>query len=667
MTNLDLYFRLSYHLDNSPKDISFMDLVGNPAGVTYDSLLATAPNGETHANISGIFRLASPAGIFYGGTAYSANDFSTPDIDGATDTWYKDGTLLPLSGTMPICGNYTFDYKAGLTLLGTFNGSILHGGSNQFEVTGDYTTLLGTSPSGLKVQIYSAGAPTGHEGTYDISAISFAAGSSWFNVASAPGLYAADPNDRVRVIFTQSKSYNYCYTRPTADINTAFSCIYSQYAVEDSADYKQVFLGTTITPSVSRAWSIDVPVSYSATPVTGSLNPFTIGYGTPVLGGKNLWSGDYKPSLTTSLTYILATWGAYNWIVVYDMFNTTLDSQTLVCDNCLCNLSQCITNLYTKWESYIDKNPSKAEQLQEKIIGVLYNWLQYQFAERCGQDTRIFCTAIKDIVISEDCQCDTTTTVSQEIVPVALQPVFGSSCCRITFGNALPASPTLGDTLVFNATTGSYTIWDVYWYDGSAWQFQGNLKGATGATGSAGAAGANGADGVDGSPVVFDNTLETPTQVTAGIYTLFTGMDSGTLTDLTAVGDKYVVNSHFECEDPIYSGQVKFMIDSPLTDIIYSTIGGTPVIEQSFYGLTYHIFVKATFTVIDVAAKKFHIQFEVTQTDSFFNATTSTAMAYTIQATTAAINSFVIKAFGKSDGSHWVSCNQLSVVFEKKI
>ena len=60
--------------------------------------------------------------------------------------------------------------------------------------------------------------------------------------------------------------------------------------------------------------------------------------------------------------------------------------------------------------------------------------MQYQQAERCGEDIAPYCAAITQIVLSENCQCNTGSVISEEVIPLALQVVGGSGCCGVTFG-----------------------------------------------------------------------------------------------------------------------------------------------------------------------------------------------------------------------------------------
>ena len=660
MDNSVLRFALGFY--NNTQKISFTDLLGSPAGATYDTLLSTAPNSESHLDIVGIARMTSPSGVFYGGTAYNANDFSSPDITGSV--WTKGSISLPLSGSSVMCGNYLFDYKIGLNLLGTFSG---YNSGNYFAMTGNYVPLLGATPTGLKLQVYSASTPTGHEGTYDIVGVQTLAGDTQFIVSGAPSPYSADPNDRVRIIFTSAgKTYNYCYTQPSPSINISSSCVFSQLTVEDVETYVTKFGSVSVTPTVTRAWSITAPSTYSASPVTGTTNPFTIGYGTSVLGGKNLWSGVYDAQLTTGLSFNVEQWDAYWWIVVYDSIVSTA-AETVTCDTCYCNLRACYENMLNKWKGYMgltgnSPNFAKADDLGTQVLLVNALWMDFELAERCGADIRAICAEIKAIIVANDCQCqDPSTVVSQEIVPIALQTISGSGCCKVTFGSGgsgLPSSPILGDVHYFNATGGAYTEGDIYWYNGSAWVFQYNNIGATGATGATGASGSNGSDGV---AVVFDNTLETPVQRTNNTFGQFTGMTSGALTNLSTVGSKYVVDAVFTTENPVYGGQVKINIDGIDIPI---TVYGTTTNELTFSGDIYWFFVTLEFTLIDLATNKFSIKWKVNSCPANLFVIGSLEAITTQTVTNYA--SVTFSALGKSDGTHYVSCQQLSVKYYNK-
>ena len=648
MTNNDLRFSVDFYL--STKVMKFTDLIGTPSGSGYDTLLSAAPNGETNVNIKGITRLNGPAGVFYANTGFGSSDFTSPDI--SSSGWNKSSVSLPVAGSDVMCGNYNFEYLVQLELLGTFGGY-----NAKFKVAGDYTTLLGTSPTGLKFSVFGGS----HTGQYTITSLSYdaGAGETWFVVSSPPSTFTPDLGEGCGILFTTSKPYAYCYTQPVPTVDVSSSCVFSQLTSEDTTSYDVKFNGVNITPAVSRAWNINCPSTYSSTPVTGTSNPFIIGYGTPTLAGANIWTGDYVSTLQSIFTYSVESWGIYTWFIVHDEIVSTTP-HTVKCDTCFCNLFDCVKNLFTKYQTQLNDNPSAARLTEAKIIQVLDNWMMFQMAERCGESTQEFCAAITAIIVGENCQCaPSSTTESVEVVPLALQVVPGGGGSQITLsdGNTpLPATPSTGDTHIFTSTGTVASEGDVYWYNGS-WTFQLNIMGATGATGATGAPGAAGTNGV---AVVFDNTLETPTQITASSFLTFTGMTTGAITNLTNDGDKLVVNASFGCESPVYNGQVKLTIDG--SDISIPIYGGTGTYHE-FNGNTWHFYLTLEITLVDKANDKISIRYSVRPTDYYL---LSPAVGETVvNVTLSDYTSLTINAEGKGDGTHYVSCQQLSVTYYK--
>lgn len=449
----------------------------------YNALL-TGYN-ETSDNIDGIFKAQSPSGVFYGGTAYNNNDFTSPDVVGVTTDWDKSGISLPLSGSDIMCGVYTFSYKPRLTLVDTFSGFDA-GGYFKVTSTKDYSTLFGAAPVGMKLQIYNTNGVTTNEGTYDLTAVTFATTYTKFYVSGTPSTFTPDADDHISIIFETSNTFTYCYESPTTDIDSESSCIYSTLKFTDSSVYDVLFTGYgTITPTATRAWSIQCPSAYSASPVTaGSVNPLIIGYGTSYNSGADIWTGNYIGQLTSTLTYAVDTWGTgVYWVLVYDSIVSSTTA-AVECDTCFCDIKQCVVNLYNRYLGYLNTNPTKALQLAGYLLRINSAWTLYGMEERCGGNYTTWCNEISAIVVSENCQCVTDTSVSKEVVPLSLQISGTGSCdCGITFGTGVagfPLTPTDGDTHIFNATGGGYTLGDIYYYTSGAWVFQFNTIGAAG-------------------------------------------------------------------------------------------------------------------------------------------------------------------------------------------
>jgi hypothetical protein len=657
MLNTDLRFSIGFFRGNSPKDMTITDLLGYPAGASYNTLLGTLPGGETKSNIVGVARASGPAGVFYN-AGYGTLDFSAPIINGSTNDWLQASIALPLSGSEILCGTYSFDYAIRVNVLSSLIGYNVAG---YFEISGNYVSLIGAAPTEVRIQIYGGT----HSGTYTITSATYDAGTGYTRVvvSGPPSSFTADLGEACGIVFYVSKSYAYCYTPATLDIDAESSCIFSTLTATDDTTYPVAFNGTTITPTITRAWSITGPSSYCATAVTGSGNPFVIGYGTVVHGGANIWTGDYLVQLTSTLVYDVETWGVYNWFIVNDSIVSTT-THNVACESCFCDLKQCVENLFTKYREALGNNKAEADRLSSKVMKVLEYWMLYMMAERCGTTYSEYCAAIQAIVLGEDCQCDTSdTSVSTEVVPLALMVSPSSTGCKITFGAAgdgFPTGPVTGDMHIFNTTAGSYTMFDVYWYNGSSWVLQGNIKGATGA---AGAAGADGADGSDGTSIVY-SSLSTNSTTNVAYTTLKT---SGSLTNLNANGDTYEFQTLCSTSAIIkVSDYIKIQIDS--LDLNFNVVPYCPatVVEHWFCGNCKTITINGTLTVTDYAAKTAYLVLEVDYLDSNGDLIKkSDIMCYTV--TTSALNNIAISVLGHIGATGSVTCLSLIVKFLNKI
>ena len=658
MINTDLKFRAEYFVPT--KVLKLTDLLADSG---YTALLDGY--SELPGQVVGIFKAQSPIGVFYGGTAYTNNDFSLPDTVGGDDEWYIDNISLPTSETDILCGAYNFYYKMRLTLLGTLKGF----GSGYFSITGDdYSLLFGSSPVGMKVQVFSADTPTGNEGTYTITGMSYVGGDTRITVAESVSDFTADADDILGIILETSKGFNFCYEAPETDIDNESSCIYSTLTATDDSDYTVNFgsYGTK-TPTITRAWRVQCPVNYSEEPVeAGNVNPLIIGYGTSYNSGADIWTGSYITEMTSTLSYSVELWGAgVYWVLIHDTIVSTSPHE-VKCDTCFCDIKQCIENLYNKYKGYLNTNPTKAKTLLDKLVKVYGAWMMYQIEERCGGDYATWCAEISQIVLSEDCQCHTDTFVSKEVVPLSLQVNGVLSNPIISFGSGgsgFPSDPTIGDVHFFNADGGGFSTGDIYFYTNFGWVFQFNIIGSTGATGATGSQGVQGVAGADGVAVVFDNTLETATTVTGGSYGDFTGMSTGALTNLTAKGDMFIISALFETSAIGKTADyVQFLIDGQQQYFTY--VLPAFVIEIGFFGNVKFYHVKITATVTDVSSKKIMLLYEVMAMDSFSNEISSGKIQSLL--TVSDIESIVIKAQGKIGASGTVGCKFLNVQFLKK-
>lgn len=293
---------------------------------------------------------------------------------------------------------------------------------------------------------------------------------------------------------TITKTYDYKITYPTASLNTVLNCLASQLTISDITDYIITDnSGNSIdADSKTLSWKISTnATNYTASYITaGNVSPFTIGSGSSYNSGKNLYVGDYKVVLTSTIQYVLEQWGSTDWFFVnYEIIDS--DTSEVSCGSCLCSYTSCIASIETRYTTAIANNEPMAQINYYKDLKREITWayVNYILAQSCDGDTSVWCDKLRSLIdSSEDC-CDSVAEVNEEIVPIAggVSGGGGSTDFAFTFGTGSGGLPTPSTSVhihIFTTTSGSYTDGDVYEYRDGSWSYVDNWTGAAGSTGS---------------------------------------------------------------------------------------------------------------------------------------------------------------------------------------
>ena len=323
-----LRFQVTFNLVTGYFDI--VDLLSAAYNATWG--LVTADQKEI-LKVS----LAAPGistTVVYQNAGWAADDFSAPDINGATPTWTFSGAEMPVDADGNIVkGTYTFESKV------TFD---------------DGTTVYATN-----------------------------------------------------------NTYVYDYTPIIPDINETVDCKASTLTSEDLADYTY----NNIAPTVVYSHTITKPTG------SGATDPGTVAYNKRVIGGGSvladiLWTELWQIYFSNTLTYQAQTWGTYPFIVIYNVAKgyKTVDVQC-GSGNC-CDVRQCVLNLTTLWKSYYGVDPRRYAELGAKLFQINVEWMNFEFAQGCGEDYDSFCENLIALCQSENCSTPASDTASKPIWPV---------------------------------------------------------------------------------------------------------------------------------------------------------------------------------------------------------------------------------------------------------
>ncbi len=257
MTNNDLRFSLLYALAANSKQATFTD--GND-DTSYDALIT--PSTISHSSVVGLIKATSPLGVMYGGTEYDAYDFSSPDIDGNTSDYLESGIDLDTDSTTGnvVNGDYDWDFMVRVNVPQTGGVSEFKGFvTDSFQLTAageDYATFLGAAPTSIKLQVYSAGAATGNEGVYNVTAVTYDGTDTKFYVSESITPFGVVANNRIGIIFTYSETLTYCFSAdPATDINIVSDCFCSKITSTDNSNYEVICNGISVSPTLPLARS----------------------------------------------------------------------------------------------------------------------------------------------------------------------------------------------------------------------------------------------------------------------------------------------------------------------------------------------------------------------------------------------------------------------------
>jgi len=135
---MDLLVKASFNVNTNL--LTLTDLIARDYNTTY---------GYTLADVKGLFRITGPSGIVYQNPGWDTEDYSSPDIEGSSLDWVKDGISVPVdSDTLMQTGVYQVEYMVTLDGTGTttfsFDKSYTH---SYIAVTASITSTIFTSLS----------------------------------------------------------------------------------------------------------------------------------------------------------------------------------------------------------------------------------------------------------------------------------------------------------------------------------------------------------------------------------------------------------------------------------------------------------------------------------------------------------------------------------------
>ena len=358
-----------FELNLSPKSVLFTDITN----YTSQSI--------TPSDVVGCVTFTGPTGVFYNNT-----NFNAPDIlPGTTDFISK---VLPTNAQNNVIqGNYSVDYR--IRISNNYTVDITN--TNELTIPGvDLTSIL---VPGFSFQILDGLAP----GTYVVQSASFAGGDTIVTTTASLGGVQVGISLLYYTYANKTFSYEFCYEYPTVQIEPSVDCDCAVIVSRDVTNYNMSACGSTVQPTfLSRNHMVNPPIGYNGFPVTGSTTSSL-----PTVTVSPIFTKTWTTTIQTYLEYTLPS-GLIVSLVVYGQ-----DEFEVNCSEGLCCVYSCMANLRNKYESYLQKNPSKAAEFFPKLFKMTTAWMLYSAAHSCGDfsNKAKYLSEIIDIAKSENCEC----------------------------------------------------------------------------------------------------------------------------------------------------------------------------------------------------------------------------------------------------------------------
>ena len=414
-----LAIALEFNHTNGPKNFRFTD----------SSNYATVGG---YTNVLGNLKAVDPSGLqFYNNTSYV-----TPNITYNTSPTSAYLGALPLNtdGTVKT-GDYTFTYTAKIlnaqqSNLITSNNSA----AKTLTISGDYTSvILDPSAASFFCVDTVTTALTIVSATYNGST-----NLTTITVTQTLGTLTAlaTLTYTVNQIFTNTFVQNYSYETPSVCLNWVTDECCSSMTITDVTVYPT---GSTITRS--HTVSYPVGITPAKADILSPLQELTI---TPI------WTGTWTDIFVSDIT---STTGI---ITTVDEIKGVKEHLVSSSDS-LCQVYGCLTNMATKYATYLTTAPQKALEMSKYISQASAAYMAYTVGKQCGKpDYEQYLTIISDIANTCGCGCDCADCADgmpQQVVGCC-QNVGGSdytiAMTSIPSGSITISSTTVGTTTTFN-------------------------------------------------------------------------------------------------------------------------------------------------------------------------------------------------------------------------
>ena len=396
---------LVYTLNDNPASFSLID--------------NTDYSAETYSNILGLLRAVAPSGSqFYNNTSYAS-----PDIDITVSNESAELGALPLTDGEVTNGVYNFVYTIKIEdMLQQHLVVTSNIGTSSFTVVGNIASQV-VEATAADWEIIDAGTTA-----LTIVSATYSASTGLTTIVvneTLPTLTAlATFQYTVDVIYSKPFTQNYTYETPETCINVDIDDCCSSVTLTDNTAYPS---GATVT----RLHTVSYPKGM-VTPIADVESPLQEVTITPIWTGT--WTDLFIADIETT-----------NGIIsIIDETRFVKDFKVSTSQG-LCEVYSCITNMATKYASYLTTAPQKAIEMSKYINQASAAYMAYTIGKKCGKEGyEIYLELIKAVAESCGCGCGDCGPCDDNT------PVQVVGCCGNVGGN--------GNTIVISSPNSSITV-----------------------------------------------------------------------------------------------------------------------------------------------------------------------------------------------------------------
>lgn len=409
---------LEYNLNNTPANFSLID--------------NTNYSAETYTNILGLLRAVGPSGSQF----YNNVNYASPDIDIDNSTSSADLGSLPQVGGKVTNGLYNFTYTIKIEdMLQSHTVVSNNIAAKTFTVVGNIASLiLDATAAGWEIVDNTTVSLTIVSATYSnqTGLTTVTIDETLTNLTNL-----AQFQFTVDRIFSKTFQQDYSYVSPENCIDVDIDDCCSSVTLTDNTAY---LTGATVT----RLHTVSYPKGM-VTPIADIESPLQ------TLTISPIWTGTWTDVFTSEIT------GSNGIITIQDETRFVKDFKVSSSQG-LCEVYSCITNMATKYASYLTTAPQKAIEMGKYINQASAAYMAYNIGKKCGEaGYEVYLELIKTVADSCGCGCSDCGPCDDNT------PVQVVGCCDNvgTSGNTIVISSTGGTITITTTTVGNTTTFDI--------------------------------------------------------------------------------------------------------------------------------------------------------------------------------------------------------------